>query len=605
MTAWLLALLAGALFAAVQYGRLVRREGAGVLPLALLRLAAIALLVALLMDARVGPDRLPAPLVALDASESWTRGDTTRWPRAVADARRRGGDSLLVFGDSVRLAPEELLPADAGSSIGSVGEQAAAQGRPVLIVSDGESVIPASGLESLPRGSRVEVIEATPQVDLAIASVDAPRAIASGDTLRARVTLRGGGRPTPPARLALAFQGSVVATTSVPALEAFAEHAVDLQFRTPAGDGPRLLRAIVAADGDGERRNDTLSVAVDVSPAAGAIWISSAPDLDSRAALGVLRGLGVPTRGFLRVAPVSEAEVLAATREAPLLVIHGDTAVFGPPRALAGDAPLALLPGPQRDQPATPAAGALDEWYPSSAPPSPASSALTGVPWDSLPPVALGPAGPRPAPQGAGAWVAVEGRRARRGNAAPFVVGTESPRRVVVSRATEMWRWQARGGPGAIAYQGLWGSVFDWLADARRDRRAAVPEAQSVRAGLPIRWRLAAARDSATRVVLTRRGAPARVDTLMLTAAPGTIFATSAPLAPGIYDVRAAGGESILPVNAADELLPRAPGLRTGEYGHGPVASTAPALRDYGLAYAAIVLLLCIEWVLRRRRGLR
>jgi hypothetical protein len=166
-----------------------------------------------------------------------------------------------------------------------------------------------------------------------------------------------------------------------------------------------------------------------------------------------------------------------------------------------------------------------------------------------------------------------------------------------------MWRWQSRGGPGAVAYTGLWGSLFDWLAAARRDRRAVIPEEQSVREGDVVRWRVAS--DSAQRVTLRRRGDPPRDTTLMLAAERGTSFATSPPLRAGIYDVVAAGGRSLLVVNAASELVPRAPTVRAGAHGRAATASSAPALREHGLAYAAIILLLSVEWVLRRRRGLR
>ena len=630
MTAWLVALAAGLAFAALQYGRLVAREGPAPLALAALRAAAVTLLVALLLDARAGREALPEPVVALDASQSWTRGDTSRWAQAHARARALGGDSLLLIGDSVRLAGDATAPRDTRSSLAALAEQAAAQGRPLVVVSDGELPAADAGIiERLPRGSRVEVLPAPRLVDIAVAQLDAPQSVPSGDTLRVVVTLRSGSAPAPAARLVLRLDDAVLATQQVPALGAFAARDVQVAVRVPQGDGPRTLRAIIHASGDAEVRNDTLAAAVDVSAATSAVWISAAPDLDGRAALAVLRGaLAVPTRAFLRVAPgtwriegtlepVGEAAVRQAAEGAAMLVVHGDTGVFGPPRSLAGSAPLALLPGPGRSAARDPAA--LDEWYPSVAPPSPASAAISGIPWDSLPPVSLGDAAELPEPSGNGAWVALAGRRSRRGDARPFVVGSEtgavagragasgagSVRRVVVTRATGMWRWHARGGTGAVAYAGLWGALFDWLADARRDRRAATPAQGSVRAGEPIMWRVSAATDSGIRVRLVRRDDPSRVQVLTLVPGAGTIIARSPPLEPGIYDVETTGGRSIVAVNAAEELLPRAPTVRDGAEGRGAVAGSAPALRDLGIAYAAVVALLCIEWVLRRRRGLR
>ncbi|MBA3891069.1 MAG: hypothetical protein H0X64_11115, partial [Gemmatimonadaceae bacterium] len=175
--------------------------------------------------------------------------------------------------------------------------------------------------------------------------------------------------------------------------------------------------------------------------------------------------------------------------------------------------------------------------------------------------------------------------------------------RVVVQRATGLWRWRTRGGPGATAYEGLWGSLFDWMADGRRDRRAAIPERAAVREGEPILWRLAAG-DSSTTVRLTQRNDAGGERTLTLTRRHASILAESPALPAGVYDVRAAGGASILVVNAADELLPRAPTVRAGAVGDGAVSGRAPALRDSGLAYALVVCLLCAEWILRRQRGL-
>lgn len=620
MTAWLLALVAGLVLAALHYARQVAGDGPVPLGLALLRAAAMTVLVALLLDAPAGRETPPTPLVVLDASRSWTRGDTVgvRWAAALGRARAAGGDSVLLTGDSLRLAGESPLPADVASSIGSASELAATQGRPLVLVTDGEITgLDPAAAEAVPRGSRVDVLAGSPLVDAAVATIDALRSVAAGDTLRAAVTLRSGGRAVPAGTLTLRLDEAVLATVPVRALEPYATRRVGIEAPVAGREGARVLRAVVSVPGDAEARNDTMGVAVDVSAASGAVWISSAPDLDGRAALAVLRGsLAVPTRAFLQVAPgtwlregslapVGGATVREAVREAPMLIIHGDTAVFGAPRSLAGDAPLALLPGPDANGGSAAEAAALDEWYPTAAPPSPAAAALQGIPWDSLPPVSLTRTGARSSVRPRDGWVAVEGRRARRGEAAPFIVGTESPRRVVVSRATGMWRWRARGGVGATAYEGLWGSVFDWMADSRRDRRAAVPERASVREGEAVRWRIAADQDGPVGVELTRQGDTAGARTLMLTAAPGAMLAESAPLPAGVYDARTEGGRSVLVVNAAEELLPRARTMAEGHFGRGAVAGIAPSLRNHGIAYASIVVLLCVEWALRRRRGLQ
>src|SRR5205823_1496416 len=146
--------------------------------------------------------------------------------------------------------------------------------------------------------------------------------------------------------------------------------------------------------------------------------------------------------------PVSEDEVRRAVREAPVAILHGDTAVFGAPRSVTLG-PLALI---------APAAASDGEWYPSAAPPSPLAPALAGVVWDSLPPVAVS------AQPLKGAWQGVEARRARGQERRTIIGGDDEPRRVAIVAASGLWRWRFRGGVSSDAFTAVWGSLFDWLA---------------------------------------------------------------------------------------------------------------------------------------------
>jgi len=69
--------------------------------------------------------------------------------------------------------------------------------------------------------------------------------------------------------------------------------------------------------------------------------------------------------------------------------------------------------------------------------------------------------------------------------------------------------------------------------------------------------------------------------------------------------VSARGGNAVLAVNPSREWLPRparvAPGVVRGTL----ASNAAPSLRAAGWPYAVAILLLCAEWLLRRRRGLR
>jgi len=313
----------------------------------------------------------------------------------------------------------------------------------------------------------------------------------------------------------------------------------------------------------------------------------------------VLRGaLGIPTRGFFRVAPgewrvegsfaaSSEADVRRAVHDAPVAIIHGDTAAFGAPRA-ATLGPLALIV----------TSGTEGEWYASGAPVSPLAPALSGLVWDSLPPVALATNVPK------GNWVAVEARRGRGEERKPVVVGTDEPRRVAIIAASGLWRWRFRGGVSSDAFTALWGSIFDWLAAQRADRRAAVPDERLVRAGEPVRWRRGSPADSVVSVVLRPRGG-ARVDSLTLRFASDANVVESPPLAPGIYEVSTRGGTSLLAVNPSREWLPRPARITRGPVRGAIAADLAPRLRDKGWVYALAIVLLCAEWLLRRRRGMR
>jgi hypothetical protein len=364
--------------------------------------------------------------------------------------------------------------------------------------------------------------------------------------------------------------------------------------------GASLVHAIVTTSGDAEPRNDTLTTVLEVSPAAGAVLVSTSPDLDSREALALLRGaLALPTRGFYRIAPglwrqdgslgpANESEIRKIVRDAPLVVLHGDTGVFGAPRAATKGALALFSPPPE---------GSAD-WYATSAPASPVSAALSAAAWDSLPPLDV--AGDVPA----GQWVALETRRGRRFERRNAIAGREDTRRTVIVGASGFWRWRVRGGVASDTFGALWGGLFDWLSGGRTDVRAAVNADAIVHAGDPIRWRRGAGDDSVVSVVLTRRGAQARADSMMLRFTEGDNIVESRPLEPGVYDVQTAGGNSVVAVNPSRELYPRR-AVRSGAVGRGSSLADAPRLRSLGWVYAVVILALCAEWFLRRRLGMR
>ena len=599
MIAWLIALAAGALAVAVQYGRHVLEPRT--LPLALLRAIAAALVVALLLGAPAGRASSEAPDVALDASESWLRAsDSTAW-KAARDSAAHFGGIRYRFGDSLRVAAPGGAPADHASRIRDVVDAATGSGRPVVIVTDGELDEPEL-LAGLPRGSRTVVLPRREGPDAAVSALDAPHALLAGDTVSARVTIVAGAAGSGAGRVELRLDDAILDTASLSPFAPFAERVVALRGIAPGAERGAVLRAIVRVPGDRESRNDTLTLAVDVTRAPAAVFVSTAPDYDVREAVAALRGVtSLPTRAFYRVAPgmwrtdgvlahVEERSVRDAVRDAPMTVLHGDTAVFGPPRAASRGALLLFAP-PSTEE---------GEWYAIATPVSPLAPALGVIPFDSLPPLSVAPSLP------AGEW---QGMVTRRGGAQddrrPALVGWETPRRIAVLGASGFWRWRFRGGVKSDAYSVLFGALYDWLAAGRTDRRAVVPDGEPLRAGMPVRWRRGAPADSVATVVIVRKDATAQRRTLSVRFADGASVAETAPLPIGIYEVTTTGGTSLLAVNQSREWIPRRSVVHSSAVGGEPALGEAPALRDKAWIYLLVVMLFCTEWLLRRRVGLR
>ena len=601
MALWLLGTLAGLAAAALQYG--VHALRPAVAALALLRALVVAIVVAMLLGAPGGRSKPLAPEIALDASESWTRAGPAcdRWPAALDSAARVGGGTRLRFGDSVRADDSRGAPTDRASRLRSVADRAAGSGHPVVVVTDGELDDP-DVLGSLPRGSRAIVLPCGAGPDLAIAALETPRTLLAGDTTTARLTLSAGAAGSPGGQLELRLDDQLLASQPVAALGPYGEQTVALRGIGEGADRGAVLRAVFRGAGDTEPRNDTLAIGVDVSRAAAAVFVSTSPDFDAREAVAALRGVtSLPTRAYYRVAPgawrtdgvlarVSEEDVRNAVRDAPIVILHGDTTLFGAPRSATRGALLLFAPP----------GGEEGDWLAAAAPASPLAPALSAMPFDSLPPLSVAPTMPR------GEWQGLVVREpGAGGDRRVALVGWETPRRIAVLGASGFWRWRFRGGQRADAYSALFGTLFDWLAAGRSDKRAVVPDAGVFRAGAPLRWRRGSPTDSMVSLTLVRRGAPTRTDSMTLRFSESATVVESPPVPPGIYDVRSANGTSVIAVNQSTELLPRRATVQSGRIGGRPSLADAPLARELGWLYVVAVLGLCAEWLLRRRVGMR
>ncbi len=661
----LYALAAVAGLAVAGYIYLMRETpGRGRPLLALLRFAAIALLILLIFDPEIPAAGIAAggsrTRVLVDGSLSMrlpadTSGATTRWERAAAEARRLApGRDVVVFGAGPRVLSADSLEAfrpDAAASELMPALQAASESgaRHVVILSDGGLEDAAEVTRMLPQlGMDVEVrsvADAAP-ANRALAEVSLPPWAEAGKPVEARVGVTSLG-PEGDSVTVIVRQGDrVVAQTRI-ATGAPGRVAVGTLRFTPespeggggaAGERGTLVRYDFELDpGDVEVDDDRRSAYVFVSERpAGVALVSFRPDWEPRFLQPVLeQTLGVPVRGFAFVGdgryvrigagleaglPAGEVEVRRAVEQADLLVLHGlDAAAPAWAREAASQARrLLVFPGDGAavGLPVDVSAPAPGEWYVSSElPSSPLAGMLGTFRAEELPPLAgLRTAG------GAGGWTPLVASRSRRGPTSPIVAaGERAGRRWAVALGDGYWQWAFRGGEARQVYRRLWAALGGWLAHEERTVAATAvrPVGRTVPRGEPVRWVAPGlAADSIAFRITAEDGAVA-LDTVM-PMLRGDTAATPA-LAPGHYafearafsggqEVAAAAGpftvESYSPefTRQAVELA----GLQAAR--PGGVAPRRPGgepLHTSPWPYLVLAMIVCTEWALRRRWGLR
>ena len=137
MSPWLVAVGAGVVFALLQYGWRRTHRGTLWMSAGILRVFAVVLVVALLLDAPAGRAIPVRSWAALDVSQSMVRDDSVLWRDALDSVRAAQPESTLWFGDSTRPARSSPVPSDSRSEIRSLADRAVAAGHPVLLVTDG------------------------------------------------------------------------------------------------------------------------------------------------------------------------------------------------------------------------------------------------------------------------------------------------------------------------------------------------------------------------------------------------------------------------------------------------------------------------------------
>ena len=619
---WMVAAVLGSVAAWWSYrrvrGQVAGSAGGRLTPLLmLLRAAAITLVAALLLGAPAGRARPAAPLVAIDVSASWRRavGDdsafVTAWRQAVRDSvtRLAPADAPLVFvGDSIRDAAlgdlTTVLPNDQRSILRGAVDRAAALGRRLILVTDG-TVDDPEALAEAPAGSQVIRLPISNKRDVAAVDLQLPPAATAGDSLTVGVTVAAGGTITPDGQVHVRVDGREVGSAPLPALAQFASTRVSVPVVIPRGASIAVVQAVTEIASDVEARNDTVSAALEIVDRPAAVFVSTAPDLDVREALVVLRGaLNVPTRAYLRVAPnqwriegslqpISEAEVKVRMQAAGMVIVHGDTAWA---REVRTGARALWVPAPPTAAARAGETARAAEWYASGVPRSPLAAALSGIPFDSLPPITLGTGVRRGTP-------VLTMQMGKRGDAVPAVAVVERPgAREVLIAGSGYAGWALRSGRSGEAFTALWGAIFDWLAGGRGDLRPARPATASVRAGDPVEWR----RGGADSIVVVRlQDRTGGTDSLRLLFTGTTTELRSPARRAGVYDVVTSGGNAVLVVNASREWLPRAPVDPAMRAASTDITRGAPRLLDASWPFVVILLLLSAEWIGRRSGGQR
>jgi hypothetical protein len=611
MTAVILATLIVAVLAVVVYvGR--ERLGAQGLGMAALRTIALgALFVALFNPGRLRRVAGGSPTVLLDASLSMDAAGGA-WEAALDSARALaqsglGHGTLFRFGS--RLAPFDTLPpVDGASRVRAALEASAGRLGPVFVVSDGElqdgSVLPPT----LTHGMTVTTLPRDTIANAALLDVTVNRRVQRSDSVRVDLTIgTWGGLDTTAATVELQAGDRPVLRRRVtlPPSPGTAQRTLFI----PAGaltDGVHVLRIRIAVAGDGESRDDTRRRVVTVSSQPTMIVLVDPADVEGRFLARELSDVaGTPVRGFARVqddvwldmntlSRTDAASVQRLARGTRLVVIRGadrfdlmrtSAAVWHWPAA--SDTASEFFAG---------------DWYVTpGVQPSPLAGRLAAATWDSVPPLT----GIVPFIAGAGEWVALSGRLARRGADRPLLIGRDSSGvRRLTTAGLGWWRWVLRGGASREAYRTLIASGADWLLRTGAvQRRAPLTAAEVTQRGRPVifRWQGDDPPDSS---VVRLTGGDSTVAVTLRFDAQAT-----APvlLEPGVYRWSASNPPDASGIAVVEEysdeyhLQPVTLGAGAGESGSQLIMQRAR--RAWWLFLVAMAALLG-EWGWRQRRGL-
>ena len=568
----------------------------------------------------------------------------SRWAQAVARARDQGVDEVLLFGEAPRGMPVSRLPdtpSDPRSRLLPALQAAAQSGaRRVTVITDGRIDNAEDVMRWLPRlGLRVDIEDTGGDIDnAAITRVTAPPWVEAGRSADIAFEAMAVGSGPDSLVVRVLHDGAEFGRASVarPAPGRFVTGSVRIMTDSAGTEGATRYEVRLEG-GDNVAADDARHVYIDVSAQpAGIAIVSLAPDWEPRFLYPVLeRSLGLPVRAWMRAGDAwveiggsaraghraRDAEVLAALAHAQLVVLHGIDAKAPAPfldaarnarRLLVFPTGSGILPG----LPLPPTTPIAADWYVSGqVPSSPIAPVLAGIDVEDVPPLAA----LRIPDELPGVWSALNVNRGRRGAAYPLAIGSGSgDRRWVAALGQGYWRWAIRGGAARATYERLWSALGGWLLEEtdRGVARAVMPVIRAIEPAAPIQWMMSGLVPDSVRLRLTDWDGGAVSDTTIRPEGADTV-ATRAPAA-GRYrwtaeafdagSPRESAGELTVESASTEDIRPSALATLSAPLSELRVAGARAGWRPLHATvwpYLALILLLCAEWFLRRRRGLR
>jgi len=659
-SSWALAALAStaALFVTSYVYRRRETPGQGRRLLAALRWGALTVLILLLFDPELpatggllGGDRTR---ILVDASLSMELpvgpGETeTRWQRTAAEAVRLAGRApVLLFGATARSVPADslagLVPVETSSRLLPTLQAASEAGaRRVVVLTDG-------GIEDLDEVRRalpglrldLEIRQVgEPVPGRTIPSVGAPAWAEAGKPIEVSAEIGGVG-PGDSLTVAVMEGDRVLARTRIAVPGEGRLTPAVLQFTPEASTGGGLVRYEVVLEDEDDILARPRSFYVRVGePPAGVALVSFRPDWEPRFLHPVLeQALGLPVQAYLAAGngryirvgagqeaggTVTEETVRGQVGRANLLVLHG----LGPSspawarEAVRSSRSVLVFPDAAMGDlglPVTLRSAGPGEWYPlTELPGSPVASLLAPLPTGDLAPLT----DLRMVDAVAGAWSPLQASSGRTGSGSPLVVaGEQGGRRWAVATAQGYWRWAFRGGDSRQAYRRLWSAMAGWLAEETRsaDEPALAPVSRSVHRGEPVRWKVAADSADSVAVRLVAGDGTVVLDTIVGDLREGALVTPSLPSGHYRYEAQVFAGSGGSALEASGPLTIEgyspefdrptlavaglvAAGAAGGPGGGGPRQGVPFHATPW--PYLMLITLLCVEWALRRRWGLR